>query len=805
MNTIDLIEPSTQNQEWLFRKMAGRFEGWAIKDEGISRDVPLNSLDYFAVQVLSKTIEKSKRTVLAMPRTTPGVSLSLVSYLIVNRFVVKESTGSANLGLLFDGFRPIKIDSDTPIVIVTKNRRLRDYYLASELNFSGQVFPFKDFPLYRIKRSADLTPLKVGSNNPQLNIAPIVFYHFDELEKAPRALNNAVVLVELDTLTSLNTLKRLEQFLTSVSASAVLAVCSTFSSTILSKLEEQGYESILVRPENVLRYSTEKEGLPSFSSSIANIPSLTELHGDVIHDDESIDNILHRLTSQFNEISKSNGSDLPSVFFTARTVLALLKNLAVPLSEVEQARKDDNSQRTIKFILEKIFTNRYLELSPTQESFIKPVWDAIGADFFEIYKRLLDKNPKYDLLINKLQSGEITNDDIVIFYDSVQVSIFNRLVKATFDENTLIKVKAISLNDADRKGVKADKIILPGMWRAKDEATVVGSMPEDIDLLLYGSELSTLKSTIKRLQEIPLSNSAVKTLNGLGLGEGIDEAKETLPWIGLDSGLKQATESPIKYTDVDREDEDELPDSYYFDESDTQEINQIDVPDEESYQSFIFETDNGEKVSIPATKDVLVYSEDNSTVRSVSPENISNGDMLLALDGEHNREIFQEIAARTNDLSGADKDVLENWQKVLLSMRKIRENDGDQMLIDMFRLLKCDKADVTIRQWVKGVTLAPHDVEDVVMLLKIANIPQPRELAPSICTEVDKVRKFHRRLGKRLRSKLGEIARGDSDSSNDLIDNEIDEILDLVHLIKVEGIEGPVKSPLGHRELLVLS
>lgn len=803
MNTFDLIEPSTRNQEWLFRKMAGRFEGWAIKDEGRSIDVPLNALDYFAVRILAKTIEKSHKTVLALPRTTPGVALSLVSYLTVNRFVVKESKGARSLGLLFDGFKPIPMDTETPVVVVTKNRRLRDYYLSSELNFSGQVFPFKDFPLYRIKRSSDLTPLHMGSANPQLNIAPIVFYHLDELEKAPRAINNAVVLVELDTLTTYNTLNRLEQFLTSISPSAVMVVCSTFSTPTLFNLKGQGYDLVLVRPENVLKFSNEKEGLPSFSSSIANIPSLTEVHGEVIQG-ESIDSILHRLTKQFNEISKTLGSDLPSVFYAARTLLATLKNLAVPLSEMEQTRKSDASQRTIKHLLEKIFTNHYLELTPSQEAVIRPAWDAIGADFFEVYKKLDDKNPKYELLVEKIASGSITHEGAIIFYDSLQPAILKRILADELDAETFESVLIASLNDVDRHGIKANKILLPGMWRAKDEATVVRCMPEDIDMLLYTSELSTLKSSIKRLQDIPLTDSAVATLHNLDIEVEPENEKTTLPWIALDPELQKVIDLPTNYRDPENEDEDELPDSYYYDEHDTQEVDLIDEPDEESYEVFIIETDTGENVSISATRDVLVYSEDSQTVRSISPENVSEGDMLLALDGEHSREIFQEIAARTKDLAGANSDIMTSWERALFSIRRIRDNDGEQILIDMLRMLKCEKTDTTIRQWIKGVTLAPQDTEDVAALLKIAGVASSSELAPSICGEVDKVRKFHRRLGKRLRSKLGEMARGDNDSTNDLIDIEIDEILDLVHLVKVERIEGPIKPPAGYRELLVL-
>jgi hypothetical protein len=114
MNTTDLVGPVTEKKEWLFKKMAGRFEGWAIKRDMRSVDVPLNSLDYFAVRILANTIETCSKTVLAVPRTTPGLTLSLVSYLTVNRFISKEKKGLDAVALVFEGFRSIPKATQTP-------------------------------------------------------------------------------------------------------------------------------------------------------------------------------------------------------------------------------------------------------------------------------------------------------------------------------------------------------------------------------------------------------------------------------------------------------------------------------------------------------------------------------------------------------------------------------------------------------------------------------------------------------------------------------------------------------------------
>lgn len=801
MNISDVIQPITNHEEWLFKKMAGRFEGWAIKRDARSVDVPLNELDYFAVRVLANTIETSGKTVIAVPRTTPGLTLSLVSYLTVNRFISKEKKGLDAVALMFEGFRSIPIDEKTPVVVITKNRKLRDYYANSDITFGGHTFPFKNFPIYRIKRSGELTKLVRTSDNRRFKIAPVVFYHLDELETIPRSLEGSVVLIELDTLLSYSAVDRLNSFLKAINPTGVLAVTNTFATGNLLKFKKEGFGLVVLRPEMVLKYAGDESSFPSFASAMSEIPSLTEIHARHVQG-QKIDLLISRLSTQLNKISQDLGNDVPPIFFAARTILTVLRNLSVPLDIYEIERKQSGYLKSIKFLIEKIFTNRYIDLTPNQESIILPIWGAIATDYFELYRQLLIENPKYLALSTAMNSEEYSEDSLILVFDNIQAKILRETLNNHQTEGESATINIQTVKDADRYGMRAQRIVLTGIWQAKDEAAVLCTMPDDIDIFTYSSEVLSLKSIIKRLQEIPLAEDSINTLVKLGFVIDPDASKPISPWILADEETSKAMSEARAYSEV-AEPEEELPDFYY---AEIEDISPIFSEESEDTRKIYYEieTDEGDIYKLDASKDVLAYSEGTKIVRSISPENLSEGDSVLALDNESNREIFQEVALRTKDLIGANVETLEQWENALSYIRRLRASDGERSLIIILKMLKCDKTETTMKQWFKGITLAPQNVEDVISLLRVANVSSAKDIAPKVCVEIEKVRKFHRRLGRRLHSKISNMAQGNETDTDNEIDMEIDEILDLTHLVKLERITGPVENTMSIKELLVL-
>ena len=90
-NAIVSINGSSSDE--LFKKMASPVEGWSIKNEGVSKDVPLNDIDYFATQLLSNTVSDKTKTVLTAPKIMPGTVIT--SGISRNSRSINEATISA--------------------------------------------------------------------------------------------------------------------------------------------------------------------------------------------------------------------------------------------------------------------------------------------------------------------------------------------------------------------------------------------------------------------------------------------------------------------------------------------------------------------------------------------------------------------------------------------------------------------------------------------------------------------------------------------------------------------------------------
>src|SRR3989338_636575 len=117
-------------RDGLYEKFASPNEGWQISDGDIISDVPLGKLDETAYRILTDSIEGNKRVVIALPRVKTGVSLSIIAYLVINRFINQH-------GRSLQDFLPISLNSGQSIIIATQNRKLRDFFLLSSLKFAG--------------------------------------------------------------------------------------------------------------------------------------------------------------------------------------------------------------------------------------------------------------------------------------------------------------------------------------------------------------------------------------------------------------------------------------------------------------------------------------------------------------------------------------------------------------------------------------------------------------------------------------------------------------------------------------------
>lgn len=795
MQAVDYIDQATRNREWLFNRMAGRFEGWAISDDGRDKDVPLNELDYFAIRVLSEAAKNKKSIALAIPRVVNGIALSLVSYVTVNRFVASERKGVDALALMFDGFKPIPIDNQAPIVVITKRRELRDLYTSSSLRFNSQRFFFKDFPILRIKRSGELTNLIASSQREKFNVPPVVFYHLDNIDEVPKEIIGGFVIAELDSLNTFSTLRSFKDILDKIKPSGAIAITNLFSSTNLEFLSSNGFEILPVKPELLPRHNGVAPDFPSFASALYREYPEIDFSIKAVNA-EAIDNKIALIHNRLNDLSKQSNGNLPNVFYKARTLLSILRSLAVSIDELESRRKANPSSKSIKYILKRTFTDYYIDFGESEAAF-KPIWGSLATEFFELYEMLRTSNPKSEKLLEILGSENESEKKTIVVSDQIQVELLKRVVESSqLSQESKDSIDIKTIGQINRYTLQTDKLIATGIWQTKFDSAIINSQPTDISILCYKNELPLIKGFLHRLNaedSLPIDYENYELL------EDVEREKtiEVSDWMNISERTKKQLDSYKPFSE-EEEPQEELP-GVYFDEL----TSLVEHADDEPGEFLIVSSPRGETFALRCHQNVLVYRDKDQSVARIDAEAIKQGDQLLTLSHERNYEIFSELAVRLKDLSQADFEIIGVWEKAIANLNKTKNEDGYDIIFRMLDMLGCKRTRLTVKQWLGGDTLAPISPDDIGYILR-ASGARDAASAPLIDVEINKVRRFNRELGKKIHKKIVNAVSGNDSAKQSVLDIELDEIIDLIELFEVDEMSEVIGSNKGFTELMVL-
>ncbi len=805
-NADTWVQILSSQKDWLYEKLANPLEGWNIVEDGSNFDVPLNELDASAYNILQKTILQKKRIALALPRVKNGVSLSIIAYLVVNRFLKQQNRPLPN-------FTALHLNNGQSVVIATRNRKLRDFFLESSLTFSHTNFPFTHFPISRINRAGEMVPLVTRNESAGLVTSdPIIFYHFDSLESYPEKLKHGCFIGELVETDSPNVVRRLCEFVNAVQAESALVLVNEFSTNSLSLLKDNGYQVIAFTTEDITRtlLPTEHINMPSLSSSLALCPSNISLNVDLI-DDETISLKLSKILQTLMSLNKKLDSNKPNILFKAWSLFYALKDLAVPLERLEQSRKIDPWLKTIKHNIEQTFNFPISKLDENYSLVLGPIWGTLGSEFSELYEYLKSNSPKYNRLMDfiKKQSGKSDKWSIV-FYSQTQAEVFKEelLINTEWvEEESNISVGYI--NDFINESKTCDKVVLIGVWKKSDQAKLLSLLPHKINLICYNSELPSLpimlnnlnknelqelkRITKDSLQEVGLNQASIN-LSAIGDDWMIPDEesrllithyKELMP-VEVDT-LSQFGESIWGLTDTDQNiDEDiSLEDTESTEETD------------ETIPTYKLLLENNRTIFVPLEQEIFAYSDNEGTVESKLPDALEVGDIILLYSEDQNREMFENVLRRTQELSGTDPRILSLWKTALKSLRETYDIKNPNSLRAYLHDLQdqgCKKIEQTTKLWLKGTALAPRDREDIESLLNLIEFKNASVLSKIIHREIESVRVFHRKLGRRLRGRLGALlSENKLEGKDDPVDREIDEILEMADPVAIKEISKDIK------------
>jgi len=792
------------DKDWLYFRLASKTEGWAINSAQGDEDVPLNQLDAAAYKILLRTIEKKKRVAIALPRIKAGVSLSLVAYLAVNRFLTEELTEKTH-GKIPKGFTPVPLRMGQRIIVATRDTKLRGLFLDSSLSFAGDPFPFyKYFPIVRIKRTGETVPL-VGKKIAQKHIQtdPIIFYHLNTLDYLPPKAKNSVLIGELTENDSSDIALRLVQFSNSIRAESTLVLVNEFANATIQVLKDSGFEVICFSSREICgskRFS--ESNLPSLGSSLSPCPDNVMLNVNIVKDDLA-DQKLSYIVKALVELNKKLGDKRPQLLLYAWGIFYSLKDLSVPLSRLEKGLRNHPWLKTLNYNISKVFDFPLSRLDDEERYILQPVWGVLGLEFKELYKHLETSGNKYWKLAEIVVDKEAGNSNLcIVFPTKIQADVFKEelLIEygwSEYDSN----VRVGYLGDMVNYSVICEEVVLPGIWSQKQEPKIFSLLPKRITLLSYTSEIPGLIKTLRGVngeESTARDNLTYDALESLGFVVKSNISVGRSEWLVPDELTSLIIENAAKIVPTPVETEsssliDEISKDWLNEESGDiydqgLETVILDEQDDELVPSYQLTLDNGKVLNVAANQEMMAYSDENEVVQSKLPDALEPGDIILVYSEEQSRKMFLGVLQRTKDLSGADQRVIAQWKNVLEILRDKYSCTGPMsILIKDLRKLGCKKVDIAIRHWIKGLTMAPRDVEDIEYMLALADIKSASVMAKIIDREMESVRSFNRSLGHRLRQRLSATIKG-SGEATDSLDAEIDEILEMAEPVRVNDI-----------------
>jgi hypothetical protein len=787
-------------QDWLYKRLADPSEGWSVNFDETDFDVPLNKLDAAVYKVLLKTIDTNQKIAITLPRIKPGVTLSLVAYLVVNRLIKASGRFPA-------GFSPVNLNTNQRVFVLTKNKKLRDFFLGSSLNFGSNKTLFSDLSVERLNRLGKFQPIGRKVRAYEL-FAPVTFYHFENIDELPTQLDNSIIIAEFTESDSAEIVNRFISFIQRTNIGSALVLLNSFDKGKISALETNQFHFVNFDKNTICSFAKQENRLqmPSLASSLSYCPSTIELETEFITDD-FVNQKLQTILAILMKTGKDISGNKPFVLQSAWNIFYNLKNLAVPLSKLEDLRKKNAWLKSIRFNLDKIFNMQLSIFDEQAQEALRPVWGTLKLEFNELYSRLFEKNEKFDLLEKMLLDPTLKNETAIVFSGKMEAEIFKQ--EMFINHEWVEDDHSVQVRDLQQMLLQDEigkEVILAGAWRSREISKIIALMPKKITILCYPSESQSILS-------------AVRYINIQEPREGLAQTQETLSMLHLTDNLSVQTpvddtwiiptEESQKYLEeykAQRIDNELLYDELGYENFETEpESNEVELEntqadDDEPVQAYRVELENDATIFIATDQQIFVYSNEEENVQTVFPESLQVDDMVLLYSHEQNQEMFQEMLRRTRELTGANQRYITLWKNTVDLVRKAideRYQGSYVMTIKMLRRAGCQKNDVTIRQWFKGLTMAPRDKEDIKYILEYCVVNNGEYLAEKIHDQMEKLRFFNRKLGVRLKRRLSDALRStETAPAHDRIEQEIDEILESAEIVKVKSIShDPIAVP----------
>lgn len=779
----------SSQMDTLFNRLASKNEGIEYKIDTHWVPAPLGLLDGKLLKFAVAIGVGPKKLAVGLPRVPVGISTWLSVSVMISRLVSSQEHEVRGRSIRL----PTTMQS---ILVACRERSVRDLYLSQRMVFTGQSFVVQQFPIFRFRRDGRIQPISYAK--PNLLSTPVLFYHFDNIDFGDsdlsllRVRNDWILppirlilaeMSESDSRLSKTMLERLEYVRGVLGKPRTNVFFNSFDDQMRDYLSQNKYELVHFKPDTCV--NPKMVDVPTTTSTFSRYSCPQEISVEVVHDHLDISkSLLEGARALFKVGEEIHTPECRALLARWWSIWRILKNLAIPIELYERYRMRAQGRGSLENAIGQIPTTAD-RIHTSEGRSLQMVAPVISNRLRAIYDNVTVSCPKAERVMSLLgeAKAQSLHDTLFVLSEKSQVDALREHLLFTDIDilNKHIPIVHLSQSVGVARTMVVRDCILSGVWAPWQDSTLIAIGASKIRVLMYPYEAPLLQA---RLQE------HVRECDLLGQSTpGIDYYAPVFLLTPEQEGVLDDVIEAKKMGDVQTQPPDWLRKDPEL-TLETVEHDERTHEDERYSEGLLVALDDGSSFVVRPHSEMMLITDEG--IENVFADTLAIGDTIAVMRGDVTHSIFQSVLSHVNHLVRVDDRVVELWRSTVRKILFDQDTRGARplsVIVQSLRNLGCTRVELTIRQWFKGTTMAPQDVEDVRRILDLAGVQRAAEVARVVSREIEVIRTFNRRLGRRINEQIrASITRG-AQPPKERIDFEIDEAIEAVEYKTIVAID----------------
>ncbi|MCX6654346.1 MAG: hypothetical protein NTY03_04400, partial [Candidatus Bathyarchaeota archaeon] len=334
----------------IVQRISGPNEGIEYLTDDTCTKATLGPYDQMLSQLAIYVGIGPAKLAIGMPRVPVGISTWQALSGMIGRVelsgITRKNAGSAKHHLMKQPW----------IMIACRERWVRDLYLSQRVRLSGESFKVSDFPAYRFGRNGQLKQISIA--HPNYLSAPVVFYHFDQINCPKLNLEAGKVDLVLAEMSESNSrscetwFTRLEQIRSILGDPKTILFFNSFDRRLRSCLIDNDYVIIDIRPQP--QTNLDFSSVPTIHSTYSRYTYPEQVTVDIMTDQEISGALLdsaRSIAKVAEEIKSIEGRQLIARYWI---LWRILKDIAIPMDIYERYRIHVQGRGSIESAIDRI-------------------------------------------------------------------------------------------------------------------------------------------------------------------------------------------------------------------------------------------------------------------------------------------------------------------------------------------------------------------------------------------------------------------------------------------------------------------